>query len=69
MDAAQSGSDDAPNAVLRGGPFDGERVQVTTSVPVVRFAGKVRHIYRRTADRDEEFPTLVVYHHEHTLVY
>ena len=69
MDTEQSPRPDAPNAVLRGGPFDGEQVHVTAPVPVVRFAGLVRHVYEPTADHDEEFPALIVYVHEYTLVY
>ncbi|MBR7829109.1 hypothetical protein KDK95_22570 [Actinospica sp. MGRD01-02] len=69
MDAEQSHDAGAPNAVLRGGPFDGERVHVTSAVPVVRYAGQVRHVYRPTADLDDEYPTMAVYVYERTLIY
>lgn len=69
MEGEQSRGDGAPNAVLRGGAFDGECVHVTSAVPVVRFAGKVRHVYRPTADLDDEYPAMVVYAYERTLIY
>ena len=69
MDGQQPEGAEAPNAVLRGGPFDGEQVHVTTRVPVVRFAGQVRHVYEPTAELDSEFPTLLAYVHRHTLIY
>jgi hypothetical protein len=69
MDEQQSPDAPSPNAILRGGPFDGEQIHVTTRVPVVRFAGQVRHVYGPTAELDTEYPTLLVYVHEHTLVY
>lgn len=69
MGDQQTGEVGRPNAVLRGGPFDGEQVRVAAQAPLVRFAGKVRHVYRPTSELDTEYPTLVVYVHEHTLVY
>lgn len=69
MDDQQSQVAGAPNAILRGGPYDGEQVHVTKRVPVVRFAGQVRHVYEPTAELDSEYPTLLVYLHEHTLIY
>ncbi|MBR7837085.1 hypothetical protein KDL01_27660 [Actinospica durhamensis] len=69
MDDRQPSDAPAPNAVLRGGPFDGELIHVTTQVPVVRHAGKVRHVYQSTQELDQEYPTLVIYVHKHTLVY
>ena len=81
MDTERPGPEDAPdedvpcavrrgpNAILRGGPFDGEQVRVTASVPVVRVKGLVRHVYEPTGRLDDEFPALTVYAHEHTLVY
>ena len=69
MDTERSSPDDVPNAVLRGGPFEGERVRVAAPVPVVRIRGLVRHVYEPTDRRDDEFPALVVYVHRHTLIY
>lgn len=69
MDEQQAQGTDAPNAVLREGPFDGEQVHVTTRVPVVRFSGQVRHVYCPTGRLDDEYPALVVYVHEYTLIY
>ena len=58
-----------PNAVLRDGPFDGERVRASPPLPVVRHAGKVRHVYWPTAESDPEHPGLSVYRHRERLVY
>ncbi|WP_034263496.1 hypothetical protein [Actinospica robiniae] len=69
MDTDRPSPEDAPNAILRGGPFEGERVRVTAPVPVVRIRGLVRHVYEPTDQPDDEFPALVVYLHRHTLVY
>lgn len=69
MDTEPSRPEDAANAILRGGPFEGEQVHVTAPVPVVRIRGLVRHVYEPTGCRDDEFPALTVYVHEHTLVY
>jgi hypothetical protein len=69
MDDEQTQEADKPNAVLRGGPFDGEQVHVTKQVPQVRFAGQVRHVYVPTAEVDEKNPTLAVFVHEYTLIY
>lgn len=69
MGEQQSDEAAEPNAVLRGGPFDGEQIHVTAQARLVRFAGKVRHIYKPTSELDTEYPTLVVFVHEHTLVY
>jgi hypothetical protein len=54
--------DDPPNVVLRGGPFDGATVRVTTYNAVIeRRGGGMRHRYRPTTDVDDEYPTLLIF--------
>jgi hypothetical protein len=54
-----------PNAVLRGGPFDGSLIRVHDQVPVSLDLGNERYIYRPTGELDEEHWTLSVYVLDH----
>jgi hypothetical protein len=56
-----------PNAILRGGPFDGKQVHTFTWVDIAEYGedGTVS-IYRPTAELDEEYTALVRYEHEST---
>ena len=57
-----SNLDDPPNVVLRGGPFDGATVRVTTYRTVIeRWADGRRHRYRPTTEVDDEYPTLLIF--------
>jgi hypothetical protein len=57
-----------PNAVLRGGPFDGKTVSVDElRLPIaISNGGRSPHIvYRPTGEADEEYPTLMRYVLDH----
>lgn len=54
-----------PNVVLRGGPLDGEQLQLPDRVPVGIEVGDVRAVYRPTAELDSEFETLAVWVYDH----
>lgn len=50
------------NAVLRGGPLDGETLTVRTiRVPVDREVDGRVYRYAPTAEVDDEYPTMVVF--------
>ncbi len=50
-----------PNIVLRGGPFDGERLHVDYRAPVKREANGRVFIYGPTGEMDSEYETLLMY--------
>lgn len=55
-----------PNAVLRGGPLDGEQVTVGGYRTIgIQLDGE-RAVYRPTSELDTEFPTLAVWVWDHT---
>jgi len=47
------------NAVLRGGPFDGDLVEANPRSEVARTEHGTMYIYRPTAEADDEYPTMV----------
>lgn len=49
------------DAVLRGGPFDGERIWVNALVEIVRDDRGVRYVYWPSGETDDEYPTLLKY--------
>ena len=55
-----------PNAVLRGGPLDGEQRHVESRAPIGVEIGEGRAVYRPTAELDAEFPALAVWAYDHT---
>ena len=56
-----------PNAILRGGPFDGKQIHTFTWVDIAEYGEDgSAYIYRPTADLDDEYTTLVRYEHERT---
>jgi len=54
-----------PNAVLRGGPLDGEQRHIDTRGAIGIEAGPNRAIYRPTAELDSEYPALAVWAYDH----
>ncbi len=54
-----------PNAVLRGGPLDGEQLHLANRVPIRIEVGEDRCVYRPTAELDTEFPTLAIWAYDH----
>ena len=51
-----------PNAVLRGGPYDGRVTQVHPGwPPIIVQSGDQDCMYRPTGATDEQYPTLTVY--------
>jgi hypothetical protein len=56
----------APNAVLRGGPLDGEQRHVDSRAPIGIEVDEVRAVYRPTYRSDEEFETLAVWAFDRT---
>ena len=62
MGVDYSGHDQPPNAVLRGGPLDGEAVRVSTQrAPIVREVDGIVYHYAPSGEVDDEFPTLVIF--------
>lgn len=56
-----------PNAILRGGPFDGKEVHTFTWVDIAEYSEDgSASIYRPTAELDDEYTTLVRYEYERT---
>lgn len=54
-----------PNIVLRGGPFDGGRMRVDGTEPVVTIRdGDLTCVYEATGEADQENPELAVYAHQ-----
>jgi hypothetical protein len=51
----------APNAVLRGGPLDGEERHVDSRAPIGIEVNDQRAVYRPTNVIDDEFPTLTIW--------
>jgi hypothetical protein len=62
MGVDQDGAREQANAVLRGGPLDGETIRVSTQrAPIAReIDGKV-YYYAPTGEVDDEFPTFVIF--------
>jgi hypothetical protein len=54
-----------PNAVLRGGPLDGEQRHIDSRAAIGIEVGPDRVIYRPTAELDSEHPTLAVWVFDH----
>ncbi|MBR7838039.1 hypothetical protein KDL01_32500 [Actinospica durhamensis] len=62
------GSPGPPNAVLRGGPFDGKTLVVDELLLPLAIGdgGRSPHfVYRPTGEPDEEYPTLMRYELDH----
>jgi len=55
-----------PNAVLRGGPLDGEKVHVGTWRPFEIEVGDERVVYRPTSELDNEFEALTIWVYDRT---
>lgn len=58
-----------PNAVLRGGPFDGRMVSVDELLLPLAISddGAIPYfVYRPTGEADEEYPALTRYALDHT---
>ena len=52
----------SPNAVLRGGPLDGETAHVTAMhAPIEREVDGQVHEYAPTSETDDEFPPCIVF--------
>ena len=58
--------DGQANAVLRGGPFDGNVIDTDPLTEVTRIIDNTVHIYRPTVEIDDEYPTLRVFVHDRT---
>lgn len=53
--------DPDPNAVLRGGPFDGERLRIDNWASItLEYSGRT-FLYRPTGETDSEYGHLAVY--------
>lgn len=50
-----------PNAVLRGGPLDGDQVHLATRVAIGIELDGERFVYPPTAELDDEYPALAIW--------
>lgn len=55
-----------PNVVLRGGPFDGERIHLDHLEPIRLQVDGEWFVYRPTVEVDSEFATLAMWVFDHT---
>jgi hypothetical protein len=58
--------DGQANAVLRGGPFDGNVIHTDRLTEVTRIIDNTVHVYRPTVEIDDQYPTLRVFVHDRT---
>jgi len=49
---------DQSNAILRGGPYDGEQITTDPLIGVLRTDHGTAYFYHPTGEPDDEFPTL-----------